>query len=161
MSDDDDVLASLQFHDDRLKPNDHVAVTLSTSVAVIVFIVITSLEVFRVLIGNFLVGQAIADAGIKFVESFPFKFVIALWRSRQEPRGLDGTFKRRGPDGQLTVIANRLSYKIRKRTCIELASGRDVCVTADFAMQVKVRFPMLDTDQYAKGKPNAWIGEIL
>lgn len=93
MSDDDNVLASLQFHDDRFESDDHIAVALSTSVAVIVFIVVTGLEVFRIPVGNFLVRQAIADAGIKLVESFPFKFVIALLRSRQEPRGLDGSLK--------------------------------------------------------------------
>lgn len=99
MSDDDDVLASLQLHDDRFKPDDDVAIALSTSVTVIIFVVVTGLEVFRVLIGNFLVRQAIAHAGIKLVESFPFKFVIAFWRCRQEARSLDGPFKRRGPDG--------------------------------------------------------------
>lgn len=113
MSDDDDVLASLQFHDDRFKPDDHVAVALPPSVAVIVFVVVTGPEVFRVLVGNFLVRQPIADAGIKLVESFPFKFVVTISRPRQEPRGLDGTFQSRGPDRQMTVIAYRLFYKIR------------------------------------------------
>lgn len=113
MSDDDDVLASLQLHDDRLKPDDHVAITLPASVAIVVFIVITGPEVFRVLVGNFLVRQPIADAGIKLVESFPFQFVVTILRSRQEPRRLDGTFQSRGPDRQMTVVAYRLFYKIR------------------------------------------------
>lgn len=113
MGDDNDVLASLQFHDDRFKADDHVAVALSTSVAVIVFIIVTGLEVFWVVVGNFLVRQAIADTGIQLVEGFPLKFVISLFRSRQESCGLDGSFQRRSPDGQLTVIADRLSYQIR------------------------------------------------
>lgn len=53
--DDDDVLASLQLHDDRFEPNNNVAIGLASSVAIVVFVVISGLKVFGVLVGDFLV----------------------------------------------------------------------------------------------------------
>ena len=78
MSDDDDVLTSLQFHDNRFKPDDHIAITFASTIAVVVFIVVASFEVFGVLVGDLLIGESVADTRIKFIEGFPLKFVISF-----------------------------------------------------------------------------------
>jgi hypothetical protein len=58
---DNDVLTALQFHDNRLKTDNHIPIRLAATVAVVVFIVVAGLEVFRVLVGDLLVGQTVAD----------------------------------------------------------------------------------------------------
>lgn len=73
----DDVLAALQLHDDRLEPDDDVAVGFAAAVAVIVFVVVASAEVFWVAICDFLVGEAVADARVELVEGLPFEFGVA------------------------------------------------------------------------------------
>jgi len=108
--DDDDVLAALEFHDDGFEPDDDVAVTLAASVAVVVFVVVTGPEVFGESVFDFLVGEAVADAGIEFVERFPFELVVAFWRLREEARRLDGAFEGRGPDGKFAAFGGGLRY---------------------------------------------------
>ena len=78
MGDDDDVLASLEFHDDWLKPDDNISVAFATSVSIIIFVIISSSEVFWISIGNLLVGETITGPGIKFIQSLPFKFIVAF-----------------------------------------------------------------------------------
>ena len=89
----DDIFAALQLHDDGFEADHHVAVALPASVAVIVFVVVAGAEVVGVLVGDFLVGEAVADAGVELVEGFPFEFVIAFRGGREEARRLDGAFE--------------------------------------------------------------------
>lgn len=76
MGDDENIFASLEFHNDGFQTNDHVAVRLSASVSVVILILISGLEVFRVLVLDFLVCKAVTDAGIQFVQSLPLQLVI-------------------------------------------------------------------------------------
>jgi hypothetical protein len=64
VGDNDDVLAALQLHDDGLQADDHVAVRLTAAVAVVVLVFVAGGEVLGVLLGNFLVGEAIADTRV-------------------------------------------------------------------------------------------------
>ena len=78
MRHDDDILAAFQLHDDRLQSDDDVAIGFSAPVAIVVFIVVSRFEIFRVLVRNLLVREAVADARVQFVQCFPFKLVVAF-----------------------------------------------------------------------------------
>lgn len=78
------VLRPLQLHDDGLQPDHHVAVRLAAQVAVVVLVLVALLEVFRVLLLDFAVGEAVADARVELVERFPFQLLEG-----EEARGLD------------------------------------------------------------------------
>ena len=56
------ILAAFQFHDDRLQTDDDVAIAFTAAVPVVVLVVVARLEVFRVLVGDFLIGKTVADA---------------------------------------------------------------------------------------------------
>lgn len=99
MGDDDDILASLEFHDDRLKSDHDVSVAFSASVPIIVFVIIPGLEIFRVLIGNLLVGETITYTRIKLVQRLPLKLIVALGRYGEKAGGLDGALQSGCPDG--------------------------------------------------------------
>ena len=96
--DDDDVLAALEFHDYGFEADYHVAVGFTAAVAVVVFVVVAGAEVFGVAVGDFLVGEAVADARVELVERFPFEFVVAFGGSGEVARCLDGAFEGGGPD---------------------------------------------------------------
>lgn len=81
MRHDDDILTAFQLHYDWLKPDDYVAVGFPTPVAVVVLVVISRFEIFRILICDLLVCEAVADAGVELIQSFPFKLVVAFVRS--------------------------------------------------------------------------------
>ena len=106
MRDDYDVLAAFEFHDYGFEADDDVAVGFTAAVAVVVFVVVAGFEVFRVAVGDFLVGEAVADAGVELVEGFPFEFVVAFGGGGEVARCLDGAFESRGPDCQLAVVTN-------------------------------------------------------
>ena len=72
MGDDYDVFATLEFHDYGFETDDDVAVGFTAAVAVVVFVIVPSAEVFGVAVGDFLVGEAVADARVELVEGFPF-----------------------------------------------------------------------------------------
>ena len=72
MGDDYDVFAAFEFHDYGFETDYHVAVGFTAAVAVVVFVVVAGAEVFGVAVGDFLVGEAVADAGVELVERFPF-----------------------------------------------------------------------------------------
>lgn len=78
MRHDDDVLTAFQFHDDRLKSDDDVTVRFSSPVAIVVFVVVSRFEVFGVLVRDLLVREAVAGAGVQFVQGFPFELVVAF-----------------------------------------------------------------------------------
>ena len=98
MRDDYDVFAALEFHDYGFKTDDDVAVGFTAAVAVVVFVVVAGAEVFGVAVGDFLVGEAVADARVELVEGFPFEFVVAFGRGGEVARCLDGAFEGGGPD---------------------------------------------------------------
>lgn len=72
MCDDQNVLAALQLHDDRLEPNHNVAIRLSTQIAVIVLVFVALGKVLGILLLDLGVGQAVAYAGVELIERFPF-----------------------------------------------------------------------------------------
>ena len=74
---DDDVLAALELHDDRLQSNDDVTVRLAAAVAVVVLVVVARAKVFRVLVLDLLVGHAVADARLELVERLPLEYLPA------------------------------------------------------------------------------------
>ena len=110
MCHDDNVLASLQLHNDRFQADDHVAVRLASPVTVIVFIVVAGAEVFRVGVFDFLVGHAVADSRIELVERLPFELVVSLFRRGKMTGGLDRAAKGRGPDCELCAFRDGLLY---------------------------------------------------
>lgn len=71
MSYNENVFASFQLHNYGLEANNHIAVRFTSSVAVIVFVFVTCSKVVRKSILDFLIGQSVADARVKFVQSFP------------------------------------------------------------------------------------------
>lgn len=92
MGDYEDVFASFEFHYNWFKTDDDVTVRFTTSVAVVVFVVVTGFKVFGVSFCNFLVSETIADSRVEFVKGFPFKFVISCF-CLEETGSLDGTFQ--------------------------------------------------------------------
>lgn len=64
MRDDEDIFAALEFHDDGLEANDNIAVALTASISVVVFIFVARLKVLRILVCNLLVCQAVANTSI-------------------------------------------------------------------------------------------------
>lgn len=50
----------------------------SASIPIVVFILITRLEILRVFLLDLSVGHVVADSGIKFVESLPLELVPFL-----------------------------------------------------------------------------------
>ena len=147
MRHDDDVLTPFQFHDDRLKSDDYVAIGFSAPVAIIVFIVVSRFEIFGVLVRNLLVREAVADARVQFVQGFPFELVVAFWGCGEESGRLIGAFEGRGPDCKLAVVTNGGSDEVRESTGVKLAAFGDACVPADFAGEVELGFAMLDECQ--------------
>ena len=121
VGDDDDVLAPLQFHDNGFQPDDHVPVAFSTPVPVVVLVVIAGSKVFRVSIGNFLVRKAVTQTRVELVQGLPFELVIAFGRRGQKSGGLNGSLQRRGPDGQMAVVAYGFLHQIREGAGVELA----------------------------------------
>ena len=89
MGDDDDILAALEFHDDRLETDDHVTVGLTAAITIVVLVVVAGFKVLGVALGDFLIGQAVAHARVKLVEGLPLEFGVAHL-SDQVAGGLDG-----------------------------------------------------------------------
>lgn len=50
MSDDEDVLLALEFHDDGLETDDHVPVRFTASIPIVELVVIPRIEILRVLL---------------------------------------------------------------------------------------------------------------
>ena len=140
----DDVLAAFELHDNGFEPNDNVAVRFPAPIAVIILVVVARLEVFRVAVRNVLVREAVADARVQFVQGLPLELVVALGRGGEEAGGLNGPFERRGPDGELAVVADGRGDEVGQRAGVELAALRDVGVAADFALEVELRFAVLN-----------------
>lgn len=63
----ENVLAPLEFHNYGLESDDNVAVALTAPVAVVVLVLIARLKIFRVHVGNLLVGHPIAHASVELV----------------------------------------------------------------------------------------------
>lgn len=87
---DQNVLATLELHDDGLQSDNDVAVTLAATVPVVVLVVVARLEVVRVPIGDLLIRQAVAYPGVKLIQSLPFELVKSMGRRGQKARGLNG-----------------------------------------------------------------------
>ena len=144
MRHDDDVLTAFQFHDDRLKSDDYVAIGFSAPVAIVVFVVVSRFEIFRVSVRNLLVGKAVADAGVQFVQGFPFELVVSFGGSREESSRLVGAFEGGGPNCKLAVVTDGGFDKLGQRTGIEFAAWGNVGVTAYSASDVVIGLAMLD-----------------
>jgi hypothetical protein len=85
--DDQDVLAALKLHDDRLEADHHVAVRLATEVAVVVLVFVARREVFGVFLLDLGVCESVADARVKLVQRLP----LELFKG-EESCGLDRSF---------------------------------------------------------------------
>ncbi len=144
MRHDDDVLAAFQFHDDRLQSDDDVAIGFSAPVAIVVFVVVSRFEIFGVSVRNLLVGKAVADARVQFVQGFPFELVVSFGGCREESGRLVGAFEGGRPNCKLAVVTDGGSDKLGQRTAIEFAACGKVGVTADSAGDVVIRLAMLD-----------------
>lgn len=67
MSNDNDILTALQLHDDGLQANNDVAIGFAATVTVVVFVFVAGGEVFGVFLGDFFIGEAIADARVQLI----------------------------------------------------------------------------------------------
>lgn len=144
MRHDDDILTAFQLHDDGLESDDHIAIGFPAAVAVIVFVVVSGFEVFGVLVGDLLVGEAVACARVEFVEGFPFELVVAFGGGGEEAGRLVGAFEGGGPDRELAVVTDGGSDEVGERAGVEFPAFGDVGVAADFAGEVEFGFAMLD-----------------
>lgn len=147
MRHDEDILTAFQLHDNWLKSDDHVAIGFSATVAIIVLIVVSRFEIFRVLVRNLLVREAVADARVQFVQGFPFELVVAFWRCSEESGRLICAFEGGGPDCKLAVVTDGGSDEVGERTGVEFAAFGDIGVAADLAGEVEFGFAMLDEYQ--------------
>ena len=75
--DDEDVFGAFEFHDDGFETDDDVAVGFAAAVPVVVFVFVAGREVVGVFGFDFSVGEAVADAGVEFIQSFPLQFFPA------------------------------------------------------------------------------------
>jgi hypothetical protein len=64
---DQDVFAALQLHDDGLKTNDDITITLSTTVTVIIFVIVAGDKIFGISLLDLRIGHAITNTGVKFI----------------------------------------------------------------------------------------------
>lgn len=140
---DDDILTALQFHDDGLKADDDVAVGLTATVAVVVLVFITGSEILGVFLSDFFVGQAVANARVKFVQGFPLQLLIAS-RSLEVTGTLNSTTQSRSPDYDLGVVRDtRLAQQLGKCAGVGFAALGDVRVASNTASQVELGFTVL------------------
>jgi hypothetical protein len=140
VTDDQDILTALKLHDDGLQSDDHVAVRLAASVAVVVLVLVTGLEVLWVAVLDLLVCHAVAEAGVQLVQRLPLELVVVLG---QEARCGDCALESGRPDCQRAVIANGRADHVRKLARILLASVREGCITTNASVQVQHRLTML------------------
>lgn len=155
-----DILAALQLHNDRLQPNDDVAVGFAAAVAVVVLVVVAGAEIFRVTVRDFLIGEAVADARVELVEGFPFEFGVAGGRSGEEARGLDGAFEGGGPDCELAVVADGAGDEFGEGFGVEFASFGDVGVAADLTVEVEFGFAVLVEEVSGSGLSGRGMGYV-
>jgi hypothetical protein len=157
VGDNKNVFTSLQFHNNRLKTDDDIAIRLSATVAVVVLVFITSGKILGVSVLDLLVSQTVAHARVKLIKGLPLELVVVL---RKEARRGDGSSKSRGPHGKRTIIlrimlaftpvrrlgwtySDRLSDELREFPSILLATRRKKRVTADSSIKVVQRFTVL------------------
>jgi len=135
--DDENVLRPLQLHDDGFQPDDDVTVALAAEVAVVVFILVTGLEVRGIALFDFGVGQPVADPGVEFIQCFPGELLV-----REIAGRLGRAFERRRPDGEGEVACGFLDQG-GQDVGVLLSSGGEVGVAADFAGEVVQGFAVL------------------
>lgn len=95
------------------------------------------------MVGDFLVGEAVADAAIEFVQRFPLQFVVTFGGCGEEARGLIGTFESGGPDDEFTVVADGIGYQFRKFLSVKLTTLGDVGIAAYLTGEIVFRFAVL------------------
>ena len=140
----DDILAPFQLHDNGFKPYNHIPIALPAPVAIIVLVVVSRAEVLGVAVGDLLVGEAVADARVEFVQSLPFELVVAFGGGGEEAGRLDGAFEGGGPDCELAVVADGAGDELGEGVGVEFAALGDVGVAADFAFEVEFGFAVLE-----------------
>jgi len=72
---DEDVFAALEFHDDGFETDHNIAVRLPAQVTVVVLVIVAGLEVVGIPLFDLGVGEAVANAAVEFVESFPLELL--------------------------------------------------------------------------------------
>ena len=113
MRDDENVFAPLKLHDNRLQPDDNIAVTLPATISVVVLVVVARLEVLGISIGDLLIRQAITHPRIQFIQSLPLEFVESLGRRGQKAGRLNGALQRRRPDGEMLLVIDAFGHQVR------------------------------------------------
>jgi hypothetical protein len=78
---------------------------LPASVAVVVLVLITSLEILRIKLGDLLISETVADSRVEFIQCLPLELVVVFG---EEAGGCDGALESRGPDGKGTIILGGL-----------------------------------------------------
>ena len=93
MSHNHDVLTTFQLHDDGFQADDDIAIALSATVAIVVFVVVAGLEILGVALLDFGVGQTIANARVKLIKCLPREVAVAAGRIDEMLSSLDGTLE--------------------------------------------------------------------
>jgi hypothetical protein len=87
MAHNQNILAPLQLHDDRLQPDHHIPIALPAPIAIVILVVVAVLKVLRVRLLDLGVRHAVADAGVELVERLPLQLGVG---GREETRRRDG-----------------------------------------------------------------------
>lgn len=131
MGDDQDVLAPLQFHDDRLETYHNVAIRLATQIAVVKFVFVALFEIFGILVFDLSICQAVAYTRVKLVQGLPLQFLKG-----QEAGSLYRASQCRSPDSELPSITDRLPDELRQFLGVGLSTFRENCIASDLACQI-------------------------
>src|SRR5690606_32408166 len=102
-------------------------------------VLITGLEILRVLLFNLGIGQAITHARVQFIQSLP-----TLRRLEGEVcSSLDGAPQGRRPKNRLPSLGG-LGNESREGPSISLATGRQLSITTNLSGNIKHRLAMLE-----------------
>ena len=89
VSDNQDVFAPFQLHNDGLKSNDNIPVRFASKIPVVVLIFITLAEILWVLFFNLAISESVAHSRVQFIQSFPLQLLEC-----EEACGLNCSLKR-------------------------------------------------------------------
>ena len=143
MRNDDDILAPLQLHDDRLQADHDVPVRLPAAIPIVVLVLVARGKVLGILSGDLFVGHAVANARVELVEGLPLEFRVGVLGSREEARGANRAAEGGGPDGEAAVVGKRACDEVRQGAGVVFAVWGEEGIAADFLLEVILRFAVL------------------
>ena len=126
-----DVFATLKFHDDRFQADDDVAIRLTAQISIVVLVLIALRKVLRILLFDFSICQTIADTRVKFIQGLPFKLLEG-----EKSRSLYSSLQSRRPDGQSATIANGFGNETRESVRICIAAFGKVGIASNLTSQI-------------------------